>query len=154
MDKKISSKAMKIISKMQQNELTESVIYREIAKFAKGEQNRETLLRLSNEEKAHYEIWKKYTGKELKPEKGKIFKFKLIARILGFTFAVKLMENGEELAQGEYDTIAQEIEESIGIRQQEEEHEKALLAFHQSSLSSILTLCGAAKIGSYSSSES
>lgn len=127
MDKKISSKAMKIISKMQQNELTESVIYREIAKFAKGEENKETLLRLSQEEKAHYEIWKKYTGKELKPEKGKILKFKLIARILGFTFAVKLMENGEELAQSEYDIIAQEVEESVSIRNQEEEHEKALL---------------------------
>lgn len=127
MNKEISSEAMKIISKMQQNELTESFIYREIAKFAKGEENKQTLLRLSQEEKAHYEIWKKYTKKELKPEKGKILKFKLIARILGFTFAVKLMENGEELAQDEYDIIAQEVEESINIRQQEEEHEKALL---------------------------
>lgn len=123
----ISQAAMKIIKKMQQNELTESVIYAEIAKFAKGDKNRETLLRLSSEEKAHYEIWKKYTGLELKPQKAKIFKCKLLARILGFTFAVKLMENGEEGAQSEYALLQEEVEESVHIRTQEEEHEAALL---------------------------
>ena len=55
MSKMISDKARKIILKMQQNELTESVIYEKIAKFAKGEENKETLKRLAREEKAHYE---------------------------------------------------------------------------------------------------
>ena len=127
MEKVISKEAISIIKKMQQNELTESVIYREIANFAKGEENRATLLRLSAEEKAHYEIWKKYTGTELKVQKGKVMKFKLLARLLGFTFAVKLMENGEELAQKEYEIISAEVEESVHIKEQEEEHEKALL---------------------------
>ena len=63
----------------------------------------------------------------MKPEKRKVFKFKTIARFLGFTFAVKLMENGEEAAQSEYALLAAEVEESILIRQQEEEHEAALL---------------------------
>ena len=127
MEKVISKQAVAIIKKMQQNELTESVIYAEIAKFARGEENRATLLRLSAEEKAHYEIWKKYTGMEMKVQKGKVLKFKLLARLLGFTFAVKLMENGEELAQKEYEIISTEVEESVHIKEQEEEHEKALL---------------------------
>ncbi len=127
MIKELTQRALGIIKKMQQNELTESVIYREIAKFTKGEENKKTLLRLSNEEKAHYEIWKKYTGIEMKPQKGKVFKYKLLARILGFTFAVKLMENGEEGAQKEYAYLAEEVEESVLIREQEEEHEHALL---------------------------
>ncbi len=127
MKKELSPAALSIVKKMQQNELTESVIYEEIAKFAKGEENKKTLLRLAKEEKSHYEIWKKYTGIEMKPEKRKVFKFKTIARILGFTFAVKLMENGEEAAQSEYELLAAEVEESILIRQQEEEHESALL---------------------------
>jgi len=63
----------------------------------------------------------------MKPEKRKIFKFKEIARIFGFTFAVKLMENGEEGAQDEYALLVEEIPESIHIREQEEEHEHALL---------------------------
>ncbi len=124
---KISDAALKTIKKMQQNELTESIIYAEIAKFAKGEHNKEVLNRLSREEKAHYEIWKSYTGLELKPKKLKIFKYKLLARIFGFTFAVKLMENGEEAAQSEYDLLAKEVEESSSIKAEEEEHEAALL---------------------------
>ena len=128
MEKKIvSEKALAVIKKMQQNELTESYIYEAIAKFAKGDENKATLLRLAKEERAHYEIWKSYTGEELKPNKFKIFKFTVIARILGFTFAVKLMERGEEAAQSEYALLAEEVPESIAIREQEEEHEKALL---------------------------
>ena len=128
MEKTISPAALAIIKKMQQNELTESVIYEKIAAFAKGDENKQTLLRLAREEKAHYEIWKKYTGVEMKPEKGKVFWYSLMARILGFTFAVKLMENGEENAQEEYELLAREVEESVAIRTQEEEHEQALLA--------------------------
>ena len=124
----ISAEALAVIRQMQQNELTESIIYEKIASFAKGDENKATLLRLAKEEKAHYEIWKKYTGIEMKPEKGKILKYTLIARILGFTFAVKLMERGEEHAQEEYELLVKEVAESISIRQQEEEHENALLA--------------------------
>ena len=127
MEKNVSLPVLAIIKKMQQNELTESAIYTEIARFAKGDENKETLLRLAREEKAHYEIWKQYTGVEMKPEKGKVFKYKLLARILGFTFAVKLMESGEENAQEEYNRLAAEVPESAVIRQQEEEHEQALL---------------------------
>ena len=128
MSANISSAALAIIRKMQQNELTESVIYEKIAAFAKGDENKATLLRLAKEEKAHYEIWKKYTGQEMKPEKGKVLWFTSIARILGFTFAVKLMERGEGNAQEEYALLQQEVAESVHIRQQEEEHEQALLA--------------------------
>ena len=127
MEKNVSLPVLAIIKKMQQNELTESAIYTEIARFAKGDENKETLLRLAREEKAHYELWKQYTGMEMKPEKGKVFKYKLLARILGFTFAVKLMESGEENAQEEYNRLAVEVPESAVIRQQEEEHEQALL---------------------------
>lgn len=127
MKEKLSEKAMSIIRKMQQSELTESVIYEKIAAFAKGEENKNTLLRLAREEKAHYEIWKKYTGETMKPERGKVFWYTLTARVLGFTFAVKLMENGEEGAQEEYELLAQEVAESVHIRQQEQEHEQALL---------------------------
>lgn len=125
--KNISQTTFAIIKRMQQNELTESIIYEEISKFAKGDENKTVLLRLAKEEKAHYEIWKKYTGVELKPHKFKILLYKLLARIFGFTFTVKLMENGEEAAQEEYGLVSEEVEESVLIRQQEEEHEAALL---------------------------
>ncbi len=128
MKEKISAAAMAIIRKMQRNELTESIIYEKIARYAKGEENRQTLLRLAAEEKSHYHIWRQYTKSEMKPRRFAVFKYVLLARVLGFTFAVKLMEKGEEGAQKEYDLLAAEVEESSLIRSQEEEHEKALMA--------------------------
>lgn len=127
MTEQLSVQVLEIIRKMQQNELTESVIYEKIAAFAKGDENRQTLLRLSREERAHYDIWKKYTGIEMKPQTGKVLKFTMLARVLGFTFAVKLTEKGEENAQEEYALLAEAVPESIQIRTQEEEHEQSLL---------------------------
>ena len=126
-EKVISDAARRIVLKMQQNELNESVIYREIAKFAKGEHNREVLCRLADEEAAHCAVWEGYTGVSLKVKKGKVFKYKLLARLFGFTFAVKLMERGEAGAQAEYEKLAEEVPESLAIRRDEEEHEAALL---------------------------
>ena len=125
--KHISAAAMAVVKKMQQNECTESVIYEKIAKFAKGDVNKQTLQRLAREEYAHNKIWEKYTGIEMKPKKMKVFFYTLIARVLGFTFAVKLMERGEGNAQEEYKLLASEIPESMEIHHQEEEHEQALL---------------------------
>ena len=128
MEAKLSQKAMDIVRKMQLNEQTESIIYERIARFAKGEENKATLLRLSQEERAHCQIWKKYTGVDVKPNGVKVFWYTLMARLLGFTFAVKLMERGEDAAQDEYALLAEEVPESVFVRQQEEEHEQALLA--------------------------
>lgn len=123
----ISTENLARIAKMQQGELTESEIYKKIARFAKGDENKQTLLRLAREEHAHYELWKKYTHKTMRPNPIKVFWYVLIAWLLGFTFAVKLMERGEDAAQTEYDLLADEVPESVQIRQQEEEHEQALL---------------------------
>jgi VIT1/CCC1 family predicted Fe2+/Mn2+ transporter len=123
----ISEQSLTVIKKMQQNEITESAIYREIAMFAKGEENKMTLRRLAAEEKSHAEIWKKYTGIDIKPEKFKVFKYKWIARIFGFTFAIKLMERGEMNAQKEYESLKDEVPDSISVIKQEEEHEEALI---------------------------
>ena len=132
MPKEISAKALAVIKKMQQGELTESVIYEKIAAFAKGDENKETLLRLASEEEAHANVWKRYTEADIKPNKWKVFKYTLIARLFGFTFAAKLMEYGEMDAQKEYEYLITSSEplmaDAIEIKQQEEEHEKALLA--------------------------
>ncbi len=126
--KSISKTSLAIISKMQQNERNESVIYETIARFAKGEHNKEVLLRLAKEEAAHEKIWKEYTKKETRPQKVKVFFYTFLARVLGFTFAVKLMERGEKGAQQEYQKLEEEVPESAKIRQDEEEHEAALLS--------------------------
>lgn len=126
-NKQLSQKSTEMILTMQQNELTESVIYSEIAAKTKNAENKDVLSRLGKEEFAHYEIWKKYSGKELKPKMGKVRWFKLLSKIFGFTFAIKMMENGEEGAQINYDILAQEVPEAKTIQMQEKEHEAALI---------------------------
>ena len=125
----ISQKSMDVILRMQQNELDEHYIYSKIAKRIKKKDpaNAETLQRIADEEMRHYQIWRTYTHKTKTPRRLRIFWYTLLAKVLGFTFAVKLMERGEEGAQSEYAQLAEEIPESVTIRQQEEEHEQALL---------------------------
>lgn len=128
MKKDLSPRALATVRKMQQNELDESIVYRRIARFAKGEENRKTLTRLASEEQAHYEIWRGYTEKDCRPRHLRILLYTLIAWLLGFTFAIKRMERGEQGAQAEYAILADEVEESARIRAEEEEHEAALIA--------------------------
>lgn len=125
----ISEKSMAIISRMQQAELEEYHIYRNIAaSLRKDEKNAATLNRIAEEELRHYQIWRTYTRQTKKPRRLRVFWYTLLSKVLGFTFAVKLMERGEENAQEEYVLLQQEVPESISIKQQEKEHEQALLS--------------------------
>lgn len=125
--KQVSPAAMALIREMQQNEITESATYHALAERIKDAHNRDILLRLSDEEAAHAQIWQKYSGTEMKPQKCKVWLRKLTALLLGFTFTVKLMEKGEGNAQQKYATLYQEIPESVSIAAQENEHEQALM---------------------------
>lgn len=116
-----------ILLKMQQNEITEYYVYSKIAKNMKESKNKEILLKIANEEKTHFEIWKRLIGQEKKPNKFKIFYFTTISRLFGFTFALKLMEKGEDNASEKYSKLEQEVPEAKKIAEDEERHEKELL---------------------------
>lgn len=118
-----------MVHSFQQNEETESVIYKNIADRLKDLHDKEILLRISNEEKKHAEIWKKYSGTEIGPDMKKVRRFTWMARIFGYTFAVKKMENGESGAQVNYsdEKLNMEIPETAQIRSDEEKHENALI---------------------------
>lgn len=123
----LSPKALAQIRVFQQNEVTESEVYRRIAASTKDAGNRDTLLRIADEEAKHASIWQRYTGEDMKPQRGAVLRYSCIARVFGFTFAVKLMEKGEEKAQLSYEELAKEAPEALGIRADEERHEQALL---------------------------
>ena len=125
---KLSKATLQQIRAFQQNEVTEAEVYRRIAAHTKDAGNRETLLRISQEEAHHAEVWQRYTDETMQPERGKVARYALIARVFGFTFAVKLMERGEEKAQVSYDELAKEAPEALKIRDDEERHEQALLS--------------------------
>lgn len=127
MEKKISDQSLRTIAAMQQTEITECATYLAAAKRTKSEQNKAVLLRLAEEERAHYEIWKRYTGKECKPEAVKVFFRRILIALFGFTFTVKLMEKREAAATVDYQKLAEEAPESVEISKQEDEHEQTLM---------------------------
>ncbi|WP_028972843.1 VIT1/CCC1 transporter family protein [Spirochaeta cellobiosiphila] len=130
----ISKEARKIILKAQKSEITEHYIYLKLAKRVKDENNKQVLIRIANEEKNHYEIWKEYTNIEIKPNHFKIIFFYLIARILGLTFGIKLMEKREEIGKTGYRQLAKEVPEALQIANEEDEHEQTLINMLQEDL--------------------
>jgi len=130
----ISKETKKILLMAQKSEITEHHIYVKLASKTKDENNSKILTRIAREEKNHYEIWKKYTGVEVKPSKIRIFFFYFIARILGLTFGVKLMERGEAQAQVHYKKLAEEVPEAMQIAEEEDKHEQDLIGMLQEEL--------------------
>jgi VIT1/CCC1 family predicted Fe2+/Mn2+ transporter len=123
----IDDELKKKILIFQRNEITEHYIYRKLAQSVKDEQNKQVLLDISDEELQHYQIWKTYTNQDVKPSQLMLLKYYLIARILGITFGVKLMEKGEESAQVSYHDIAHQVSDARRIIRDENEHENKLI---------------------------
>ncbi len=126
--KNLSARTKKIILDQQVNELTESIVYNKIANRVKDQHNKDVLIKIADEELRHYNIWKKYTKEDVKPKRLKILWYTFLARILGFTFALKLMEKGEGDASVLYKSIAHEVPEAEKIAHDEDHHEQQLLA--------------------------
>ncbi|HOP63681.1 MAG TPA: VIT1/CCC1 transporter family protein [Spirochaetota bacterium] len=116
------------LKRAQRNEITEHHIYLRLASAIKDRKNSEVLSKIGNDELKHYEVWKKYTGVDVKPSRWKIFIFFWIARIFGLTFGIKLMENGEEEAQLNYNAISDYVKDAKQIAKDEDAHEKQLIA--------------------------
>lgn len=110
----------------QKNEITESIVYTKLANIEKDQHNKSILKKIAAEEAAHYEILKKYTGVAPAPHKSRINKFYWLARILGITFAIKLMESSEESAHQNYSEYTQ-YPDLMRLAQDEEEHEQKLI---------------------------
>lgn len=111
----------------QQNELDESFIYEKLANLCYDEENKKILIKIGKDESKHYDIWKKITGKDLKPNHFKINWYILLARVFGLTFALRLMEWGEEQAQEFYDSITQKYPVAKKIKEDEMKHEQQLI---------------------------
>lgn len=113
---------------VQRAEITEYFIYGRLSESVKGPHNKSILKRIANDELAHHNFWKQYTGEGAKPNKLKIWLYYLISRIFGITFGIKLMEQGEEQAQETYAEIAKFIPTAMDIAQDESRHEKQLIS--------------------------
>ena len=122
----IDNHTKKALLRFQQNEITESLVYIKLAAIEKDPSNRDVLLRIAADEKGHYTILKKYTKVDTDPNKWRIAKYYWLARILGITFAIKLMEKSEENAKDNY-AAYQEYPDLQQIARDEDEHEAELI---------------------------
>src|SRR5512145_3312597 len=104
----ISEDVRQQILRFQQTEITEHHIYKRLAKRIKSPENAKILEQIAEDELRHYNGWKKYTGQDIEPRWFFVWFYYLLSMLFGFTFGVKLMEQGEEAAQGNYAAIRKE----------------------------------------------
>ena len=123
----LSADIRKKVILFQQTEITEYHIYKRLAQRIKSTENARILDQIAEDELRHYNGWKKYTNEEVQPRWFFVWFYYLVSMTFGFTFGVKLMEQGEEAAQGNYDAIAKEIPEAAKYRDEENAHEHQLI---------------------------
>jgi VIT1/CCC1 family predicted Fe2+/Mn2+ transporter len=127
-EKKLNAAAKQFLMRMQANELTEHLVYAKIANHMKDEHNKGVLRKISEEELKHAKIWENLTGQKAKPHRLKASWLNFLSYILGFTFVLKKMENGEDKAAKGYATFIQQIPEAQKIADDENRHETELIA--------------------------
>lgn len=123
----LTEKTLQEFLRFQRNEITESIVYDRLASIKKDEANRNTLHLISNQEKAHYAVLKEHTKQDVAPKRFRVLKFYWLARILGITFAIKLMESSEKSAHNKYAAYT-DYPDLQALSQDEEVHEKMLIS--------------------------
>lgn len=113
--------------KAQRMELTEYHVYKKLALISKDKKNKKILNRIADEEMEHYKYMKSVTKQDTGYSKWDYFWHVGLARTLGFTFALKLMEKGEHHAQECYRELSKTDKHAAKLIQEEHEHEDALL---------------------------
>ncbi len=111
----------------QKNEITEHLLYGALAGRLKGK-NRQILHKISSDELKHYEFFKKITGKETRPDHHKILFYRFVSRIFGITFTMKMMSNGEDQAEHNYEEVEGRIPGIKRIISEEVKHEESLMS--------------------------
>lgn len=116
-----------------QNELTEHVIYHQLALRERNEENRAVLERLSAQEKGHYEFWQSLAPQvKIRPRPIAIFGFALMRTAFGVTFTTKFLEAHEQGAVKTYEDVLAVIPPEhkarlLQIIEDEKSHERSLL---------------------------
>lgn len=89
---------MKTMIEIQRLEITCEKIYDYLSKKIKNKTNAQVLSTIAKEEKGHYNQIKAITKVSVKPYIFFMWRFRIISRILGVTFGIKVIEKKEEKA--------------------------------------------------------
>jgi VIT1/CCC1 family predicted Fe2+/Mn2+ transporter len=124
----LESKIKEVVKKAQRKEITEYHVYKILANRIKDEKEKQKILKIAEDEKRHYDVLKKFSGEEVYPDRFKVFFYRILSFIFGYTFGFKVMEKGEEISQENYDVMAKYFPEALRLKEEEEEHERELLS--------------------------
>lgn len=111
----------------QRSEISEYHTYHWLAARTRDEANRNVLERIAADERRHYEVLKAVTGRDVPPHAGRVWRYQLIARLLGLSFGLRLMERGEKMAGTVYGELKREMPQLAEAFRDEQSHEAQLL---------------------------
>lgn len=123
----MDNKIKKIVLAVQRAEVTEHLIYTRLADCSKDENNADVLRKIGLQEKGHAGFWEKKSGEEVKPDMFRVFRTVWLARLLGLSFVLKLMEKREGTGSKTYDVLSEYYPEAKQFSEDENAHEKKLL---------------------------
>lgn len=113
---------------LQQQELDGAGLYEAVAATTHKQSEGETLLKIAKDEHRHAALFAKYSGVRLKQHKLKVKYHAFLARIFGYTFIIKLLENAEQRSIKAYQELISSYPELKETLADEERHEDELLA--------------------------
>jgi len=123
----IEPKLLEQLLVFQRNEINGYHSYKKLAGTVKSPENSTIINHIADEELKHYNMWKKYTGKDIRPNKFIVNFYHLLSRLFGFTFGIKLMERGEDATINQYEPLKGLIPEINEFLQDENDHEQMLI---------------------------
>lgn len=124
----MDTRIKKLVLRAQKAEITEYYIYKTLSDECKDKNNAVVLQKIGDQEKAHAIFWQKVSNEEVKPDKWRLKATVWLARILGLSFVLKLMEKREETGSNLYKNLSKEFPEADLFAAEEERHEQELLA--------------------------
>lgn len=122
----LSASTKALLRTYQQAEVTDHVIYSGMARREKHPENRAILQRIAEDERDHAAIWQRYTGEEVQPKRLTVWWFAFLSFLLGYTFVIRRMEQGEYQTTKTYEKLVGELPEATHIIEQEQRHEATL----------------------------
>ncbi len=115
------------VLRAQRKEMTEHAVYRALARGTRDSHNRHVLERMAQAELEEYHLWKAHTHEDTAPDPVTVFRYVTISRLLGMTFAIKLLERDSRQIRRAYDHLSASIPNGKTIMAARLEREKQLI---------------------------
>ncbi len=119
-----NDKLLKIVSDMQRREATAGAVYKFLARRA-GSRG-EALTRIGDEKISNAGLLTKYTGKDGRAPRLKVFIWRAVSRVFGSSFVISRLEAGEAGSRLDFSTAGGRVPEAPIICAKQEEHRSAL----------------------------